>query len=52
VRGKLVRTILDGNALAGYHSTDIDSRGSAAGLYLCTMKAGGFTKTINVIIRR
>lgn len=57
VQGKLVRTLLDGSVKTGYHSIPVNGRNSgmyklATGLYLCKMKTKGFTKTINVIIKR
>ncbi len=52
VQGKLVRALLDGNVKAGYHSIAIDGRKLAAGLYLCKMRVGEFTKTINLLLRK
>ena len=57
VQGKLVRTLLDGNVESGKHSLSLNKalggkKSLAAGLYLCKMKVGEFTKTINLLIRR
>lgn len=52
VQGKLVRTLIDGNVKAGYHTITLNGHKLAAGLYLCKMKVGKFTKTINVLLRK
>jgi hypothetical protein len=51
ISGKLVRTLVNGDLSAGYHTVSFDGknyRGKAlgTGLYLCRMKAENFTKTI------
>jgi len=54
IQGKLVRTLVDRAQSSGSHFIEINSREHklAAGLYLCKMIAGDFTKTINIIVRK
>lgn len=51
VQGKMVKTLVDGSAKAGYHMLSLNDK-IAAGMYLCRMEAKGFTKTINVILTK
>lgn len=57
IQGKLIGTLMNGKVKSGYHSVSMDrlfnnGQRLAAGLYLCKMKAGEFTKTINVIVSK
>jgi hypothetical protein len=57
IQGKLIRTLVDGNVEAGYHSVRLDRAGNsksqiAAGLYLCRMEKKGYKKTINVLVKK
>ncbi len=54
IQGKLVNTLVDENVKAGYHSVSLNttgrrSRNIGAGMYLCRMEAGNFTKTIKIL---
>jgi hypothetical protein len=51
VQGKVVKNLIDGKVKAGYHILSLDKK-IATGMYLCKMKAGGFSKTINVILTK
>ncbi|MDD3642485.1 MAG: FlgD immunoglobulin-like domain containing protein, partial [Candidatus Krumholzibacteria bacterium] len=55
--GRLVRTLFDGEMPAGDHTAiwnGIDERGRAAasGVYFCRLEAGGFSKTLKMILLR
>ncbi len=54
VQGKLVRTLVKGPVSAGSHSVGITMKRNAlaAGLYLCRMEVGSFTKTITILVRK
>jgi predicted RNA-binding protein with EMAP domain len=56
VQGKLVRTLVKGPVSAGSHSVGItmkrETNALAAGLYLCRMEVGSFTKTITILVRK
>lgn len=43
VSGHLVRTLINGNKLAGRHSVTWDAVDNASGVYILQIKAGGFT---------
>lgn len=50
VQGKMVKKLVNGNINNGYYSIPVTQL--AAGLYLCKMETKGFSKTINVLIRK
>ena len=57
IQGKLIGTLMDGKVKSGGHAVSLSKvfnggHKLAAGLYLCKMEAGEFTKTINLIIRK
>ena len=53
-QGKAVRTLVNDQLTAGSYSVSMEryNNNLAAGLYLCRMEAGSFTKTINVAITK
>jgi hypothetical protein len=51
IQGKMVKTLVDGKVKAGYHMVKLNHK-IAAGMYLCKMKAGSYSKTINVILTK
>jgi hypothetical protein len=51
IQGKMVKTLVDGKVKAGYHMVKLNHK-IAAGMYLCKMKAGDYSKTINVILTK
>ncbi len=55
VQGKVVRTLVNGPVTSGYHSVTLVNKQAgkqlAAGLYICRMHTGGFTKTVNVLLK-
>jgi len=55
-QGKLVRTLVNGPQNAGFHSIAINTHNEgkelAAGLYMCLMRTKGFSKTINILMRK
>jgi len=55
-QGKQVATLVNKDGDAGEHTVRIDRNNSAghtlaAGLYMCRMKTGSFSKTVTIIIR-
>jgi len=56
VQGQLVQTLVNNPVAAGRHMIHVDKlrnngQALAAGLYVCRMEVGAFTKTVNVILR-
>lgn len=54
IRGAKVKTLVDGNMNAGRHTvewdgTDSNGVGVTSGLYICFMRAPGYTKTIRML---
>lgn len=48
MQGKMIKQLVNGSRLAGYHSMKVNSNlNIASGLYLCKMTSGKFTKTVN-----
>jgi len=56
VQGKCVRTLIKGMVEPGSYSVGVpvkqDMHTLAAGLYLCRMEVGSYTKTINVLVKK
>ena len=54
IQGKMVRTLINGPMGSGYHSisltNSLNKNPLASGYYVCRMKVGEFTRTINVIL--
>ncbi len=50
VTGRLVRTLVDEQQQAGYHTTRFDGAGLASGLYLYRMQSGEFTQTRKLML--
>jgi hypothetical protein len=48
--GQIVRSLVDGNMKAGYHSVNFDASSLSAGVYYCTMEAAGVTKTQKMVL--
>ena len=46
----MVKKLVNGNINSGYYSMPVTQL--AAGLYLCKMETKGYSKTINVLIRK
>jgi hypothetical protein len=51
LQGKMVKTLVDGKMKAGDHMLKLDKK-IAAGMYLCRIEAGNFTKAINVLLTK
>ena len=50
--GQLVRVLVDGEQVAGYHEVTFDAFALASGVYLCRMQAGAFTETRKLVLAR
>ena len=52
VRGREVRTLLDGEVEPGYQTLAFDGSGLACGVYYCRMVSGGFSDTRKMVVLR
>ncbi len=52
ILGRRVAELVNGEQIAGYRSVQWDGTGSASGVYYCRMDAGGFSKTIKMLLLR
>lgn len=57
IQGKLVRTLVDGTVKVGYHAIPVNTSHNgkhvlASGVYLCKINTKGYSKTIDLIIRK
>lgn len=52
VAGRIVRTLLDGQAEPGFHEVHLSSLGLPSGVYFCRMQAEGFAKTRRLVLMR
>ncbi len=54
LQGKKIATLVDGRVKAGFHTIPLTGSGlqCASGLYLCKLETKGFSKTINVLIKK
>jgi len=55
--GRMIKKLVLGNRGAGYHSVDLQSlsangRGLGTGLYMCTLEAGNFKKSVRIILTK
>jgi hypothetical protein len=52
LRGELMRTLMDGEIAAGYHTINFEMTGMASGIYFYKMEAGAFTATRKMILQK
>ena len=52
VTGREVRTLVDGEIEAGYHTARISEAGLAGGVYFCRMTADGFLATRKLLLMK
>ena len=50
ILGQRVATLVDGKQRAGIRSLRWDAQGLGSGIYFCRLKAGGYTKTIKMVL--
>jgi len=48
--GRRIATLLDDRLTAGNHHLTWDAKDYPAGMYLCRMEAGGFRKTMKMVL--
>ena len=51
-KGKQIQTLIDGSLRTGRHSVNFNGNQLTAGLYICRLECGNFSKTANIIIRK
>jgi len=53
IQGKVVKTLVKGRVESGMHRINFNSLQNpvAAGIYICRMEVGTFTKTLNVLVK-
>jgi len=57
LKGRTIRTLLNGSLAAGRHSVEFDGRNEnggnlTSGIYLCKMESGSFRKTVKLIMMK
>ena len=50
--GRVVRTLMDGDAAPGYHQARMAPGGLISGIYFCRMDAAGFSSTKKMVLLR
>lgn len=47
--GRFVRTLIDKTERSGNYEVEFDAKGMSSGVYFCTMKTGGQSRTVKMV---